>query len=143
MIKYLFLILSLLFIVSCENPSSNPSVENPENNKFVGKWVELFDATADDKHTKEQKMSYWYKGDLTGWIIPDTMNIQNDSVCDTYAKYWYDSTMIHMTDLIQYESIQYDTNHLFYSFPTDDSMYIYVDPDVFDTGYIPVYIRLE
>lgn len=148
-------VMTLLFVSCNEDPVSTNNHDQPvKANPFVGKWVELFDTTADAKFTKEQKLAYWYLGDFTGWIIPDTMTFINDSVVDiiTFFKdsvlhgnlhYWYDSTNFHITDLVQYDGIKYDTVTSFYKFPSKDSFYISLDSAIFERRYIPPYVKIK
>jgi hypothetical protein len=141
--------ISLLFIVcivlsSCDDPVSSKDKPIPEakTNPFVGTWVELFDTTADSKFSKEDKISYWYRGEMTGWIVPNTISFSNDSVMDSDGKYWYDSIKITITALNQHEAIEYDTTHLYYIFKSD-SLYTNIDPSLFDSIYFPPYVKVE
>jgi hypothetical protein len=144
--KKIVLLFFVFIMWSCDNNSNPTGVsEKPvvKTNKFIGKWIEVFDTLADAKYTKQQKIDYWYQGDFSGWISSDTMEFNNDSVWRTDSKYWFDSSFIYTTDLIHYEGIKYDTLQLFYRFHGGDSLY--TSPEDLDTisYYIPVYVRAK
>ncbi len=62
--KSLVLVAVTLLFVSCNEDPVSTNNHNSTANPFIGKWVELFDTTADAKFTKEQKLAYWYLGDF-------------------------------------------------------------------------------
>lgn len=141
--KLLFLT-TIFVIVACENNPVVPENESDNiSNPFIGKWAEVFDTTADERFSKEEKIDYWYGGDLSGWKTPDTFEINDDSIYNKYVRYWYDSLFFYTSDLNDNESIKNDTIITYYKIVGNDSLYFYSDLSAYNTIYIPLYIRIE